>query len=196
MGTVTPELIDATESVLDDHGWTGLTAELVAARAGVNRTTLYRRGLTIKDLLAGAALAAAEEFRQSSLGPLTSPGSAADRLRTLLDTLFDLADRHLALLAGLFDGPTAIFHIGGDDSDHDLITRLEYTEPFERILRDGALDGTLTSNDPTTDAELLFNTAGWTYIHLRRSHQWPNDRARPAVTRIATSFVTPHRSPE
>jgi AcrR family transcriptional regulator len=188
---VSPELIRATESVLDKHGWAGVTAELIAATAGLNRVTLYRRGLTTKDLLGAAALAAAEEFRRRALEPLTGPGTAAVRLGALLETMYDLADSHLALLAGLYDGPTAAFHLGGTSDDDDVITRLEYTEPFERLLRDGTLDGTLTSDDPHTDAELVFNTAGWSYVHLRRSHRWPPERARPAVTRIATCHVMP-----
>ena len=112
-------------------------------------------------------------------------------IRPLLDALYQLADDHLALLAGLFDGPTAMFHLGGTADDAPILTRLEYTEPFERLLRDGNHDGTLLSDRPRQDAELIFNTAGWTYIHLRRSHQWSAHRARVAVTQVATAFITP-----
>ena len=65
-----------------------------------------------------------------------------------------------------------------------MLTRFEYTDPFERLLTDGNIDGTLASGDPRVDAELIFNTAGWTYVHLRRSHEWDPGTARPAVTRI------------
>jgi len=190
-GPVAPELIAATEAVLDGHGWAGLTAELVAEAAGINRVTLYRRGHTTAVLLAAAARQAATEFERAALTALTHPGSAIERIRTLLDALYQLADDHLALLAGLFDGPTAMFHLGGTADDAPILTRLEYTEPFERLLRDGNHDGTLHSDKPRQDAELIFNTAGWTYIHLRRSHQWSADRARAAVTRVATAFIDP-----
>lgn len=185
MTTVSPELVAAVEVALEEHGWGGATAELIAEAAGINRVTLYRRGLTRERLLAAAALAAAEEFRAAALPCLTAPGSARERLDLLLVALYDLADRHLALLAGLYDGPTALFHIGLDGDDPTSITRLEYTEPFQRLLRDGQSDGTLRSNAPPEDAELIFNTAGWTYIHLRRSHQWAPRRARIAVNRLA-----------
>ena len=55
---VAPELIDAVEQVLTAYGWNGTTAELIAEAAGINRVTLYRRGLTKERLLAAAALAA------------------------------------------------------------------------------------------------------------------------------------------
>lgn len=188
------QLVAAVESALEHHGWHGITAEHIAAAAGINRVTLYRRGHTTQSLLLAAAAAAAAEFRRHALDAIVTDGTARQRLETLLDTLYDLADRHLPLLAGLYDGPTAIFHLGGDptddnDNDNDIVTRFEYTEPFERLLRDGNTDGTLHSADPHLDADLLFNTAGWTYIHLRRSHRWPPDTARAAVTRITTSAV-------
>jgi AcrR family transcriptional regulator len=190
---VAPELIDAVERVLTAHGWSGTTAELIAEAAGLNRVTLYRRGLTKERLLAAAALAAGAEFQAAALPCLTAPGTASDRLTALLGALYELADRHLALLAGLYDGPAALFHMGGNPGDPTALTRFEYTAPFERLLHDGNTDGTLTSPHPTEDAELIFNTAGWTYIHLRRSHRWTSERARGAVTRISTAYVARQR---
>jgi hypothetical protein len=72
----------------------------------------------------------------------------------------------------------------------EVVSRLEYTEPFDRLLRDGKRDGTLASADPRGDAELIFNTAGWTYIHLRRSHRWKQKRVREAVRRIIEGLVS------
>lgn len=189
---ITPDLLDAVEQVVEKHGWAGTTAELIAEAAGINRTTLYRRGLTKEQLLAEAATAAAAEFRAAALAPLTNPGTARERLDQLLDALFDLADRHLGLLAGLYDGPTAMFHLNIGSSDPTALTRLEYTEPFARILYDGQADGTLTSTDPSEDGELIFNTAGWTYIHFRRSHGWTPARARAAVSRITSATFLSH----
>lgn len=174
-------LIDAVEAAVSEHGLDAVTLEQIAAQAGLNRVTLYRRGHTRESLLTSAALAAAEEFRAGALPALTATGPARDRLMLLARALFDLADQHLALLAGLFDGPTAVFHLATDD--HDALTRLEYTAPFARILADGQTDGTLASDDPDEDAEVLFNLLGWTYVHLRRSHGWEPERARAAVLR-------------
>lgn len=174
-------LIAAVESAVSEHGLDSVTLEQIAAAAGVNRVTLYRQGHTRESLLTSVALAAADEFRAASLPALTATTPPRDRLALLAEALFDLADRHLALLAGLFDGPTAVFHL--ETEDHDALTRLEYTAPFERILTDGQADGTLTSENPGEDAEVLFNLLGWTYVHLRRSHGWPPTQARPAVLR-------------
>jgi AcrR family transcriptional regulator len=178
------KILDAVNIVVEQRGLAGTTAELVAAAAGVNRTTLYRKGYTRERLLAEAAAASARDFEAATLAPLTAAGTARDRMVLLLEALYDLADRHLGLLAGLFDGPSAIFHLGMDSEDPTVLTRFEYTDPFERLLIDGNTDGTLTSHDPRVDAELIFNTAGWTYVHFRRSHDWAPGIARPAVTRI------------
>ena len=192
---VAPELVAATEAALERHGWAGLTGELLADAAGLNRVTLYRRGHTPQRLLAAAVEAAAAEFRAASLAPLTHAGTAAERLRLLVDALFDLADRHLALLAGLYDGPTAVFHLGGlgatANASGEAVTRFEYTEPFERILRDGNADATLTTSEPHRDAVLIFNAAGWTYIHLRRSHGLAAADARDAVHGLVERYVLP-----
>jgi AcrR family transcriptional regulator len=190
MSIPTPELVVATEAALERHGWGGLTAELVAEAAGLNRVTLYRRGHSTQQLLLAAAMAAADEFKHRAVEALTQSGTASERLQALLNTLYQLADDHLALLAGLYDGPTAVFHLtGGEHMDPDIATRFEYTEPFERLLLDGNNDGTLRSTNPREDAELLFNTAGWTYVHLRRSHGWSERKARKAVTRLVIAYV-------
>ena len=189
--TTNDELIDAVNTVVEERGLAGTTAELVAAAAGINRTTLYRKGFTRERLLAEAAAASARDFEAATLAPLTAAGSAHDRMLLLLDALYELADQHLGLLAGLYDGPSAIFHLGLDADDPTVLTRFEYTAPFERLLTDGNTDGTLTSDDPRIDAELIFNTAGWTYVHFRRSHGWTAETARPAVTRITLGAFLP-----
>lgn len=189
--SMSKDLLNALSKVVDEHGWAGTTAGLVANAAGVNRTTLYRNGHTTERMLAQAAATIALEFKHASIEPLASRGNAHDRMVALLDALYELADEHLGLVAGLYDGPTAIFHMGGDTSDHMALTHFEYTEPFERLLADGNTDGTLHSDDPATDAELIFNTAGWTYVHLRRSHEWSTVKSRDAVTRITLAAFRP-----
>ncbi|MCY7290154.1 MAG: TetR/AcrR family transcriptional regulator [Cryobacterium sp.] len=180
-----PLLLAAVERAVEQHGLAFLTVDQIAQEAGLSRVTLYRRGLTREGLLTQAVLAAADEFKVAALPALTHPGSGAERLERLLVALFDLADAHLALLSGLFDGPSAVFHLDVPGHDPEVLTRFEYTEPFERVLADGVADGTLQSTNPNEDAELLFNVAGWSYVHLRRSHKWTARRARAAVNRIA-----------
>jgi AcrR family transcriptional regulator len=182
------DLVEAAESVLEQHGWHGLTLELIAEAAGINRVTLYRRGHNAGSLIAAAATSASQELRDGAWRALADAGSARERLVLLLDALFDVADRHPALLAMLYDGPTAVFHLSA--SSDAASTGFEFTEPFERILRDGLADGTLHSDDPAHDAELIFNAAGWTYVHMRRSHGHPPERARQDVHRLVGALVT------
>lgn len=185
------ELLAAVERTMEERGFAGATAEAIAEAAGVSRVTLYRRGITREKLIATAAARAIRELREASLAPLTNPGTGRERLELLLTALFEMADRHLALLAGLYDGPTALFHLQASQDDATALTRFEYTEPFARLLRDGVADGSLESANPDEDAELIFNAAGWTYVHFRRSHGWAPGRARRAVMRIAVAFVEP-----
>lgn len=186
----TPQLLRAVDDVVDVHGWTGATAERIAEAAGVNRTTLYRNGHSSATLLAAAVSTAAEEFRRSAVEPLATAGSARHRMGELLEVLYDLADQHLGLLAGLYDGSSVLFHLQENPDGLQAVTRFEYTEPFSRLLSDGRLDGSLTCENPDEDAELIFNTAGWTYIHLRRSHGWPDERVRRQVTRVTLAAFT------
>jgi AcrR family transcriptional regulator len=48
------EVLEATLGVFAEHGYVGLTVEAVAARAGVNKTTVYRRWPSKAELLAAA----------------------------------------------------------------------------------------------------------------------------------------------
>ena len=184
------DLVDAAEEVLEQRGWHGMTAEHIAQEAGINRVTLYRNGHNAASLVAAAASAAAAEFREGVLPALADGGTAEHRLTLLLEALFDVADRHLALLALLYDGPTAVFHMSGGGTAATAVTRFEYIEPFERVLRDGVADGTLASADPARDAELIFNAAGWTYVHLRRTHGHTRKRARSDIHRLIGALAT------
>ncbi|MGY4711322.1 TetR/AcrR family transcriptional regulator [Mycolicibacterium sp. CBM1] len=50
-------ILDAAVAELTDSGYAALTVEAVAARAGVNKTTVYRRWPTLDDLLVDALTA-------------------------------------------------------------------------------------------------------------------------------------------
>ena len=65
-----------------------------------------------------------------------------------------------------------------------MLTRSAFTDALRRILIDGEQDGTLRSADPTEDAALLFNAAGWTYRHLRRGHGWTPEHASDRVVEL------------
>jgi AcrR family transcriptional regulator len=174
---VEPELVDATAAAITRWGLTGTTLDRIAAEAGMSRATIYRRGVTREDLVAALTRRAAETFRAAMLPALAAAGTAAERLRRALIAVCDTADAHLHLLAGMFVAHGEVFHQPGPDA---LVVDV-FAEPFERLLRDGATDGTLRPLPPTVTATVLFNTVGWGYIHLRASHHWPAERARESV---------------
>ncbi len=64
-------ILDAVRGLLAEHGYSALTIEAVAARAGVAKTTVYRRWSSKADLVVDAVV--------DSLGPLLRPDEAATR---------------------------------------------------------------------------------------------------------------------
>ena len=69
------------------------------------------------------------------------------------------------------------------------LTRPVWTDPLERLLRDGAADGSLRDRPARQTATVLFNLVGWTYVHLRTGHGWPSERALDASLDIAFDGV-------
>lgn len=176
-------LLDATSQALNRYGWPQVTLERIAEQAGVSRVTLHRRGVTRTKLLGKLGERAAAEYREAMWPILTGDGTGQDRLRRALDVICQLAEKNLSLLIALDSQANAlVFH---DHSEEDALTKDPFTEPLERILRDGAADGTLRQTDPRETATVLFNQIGWTYIHLRAGHRWGSDRARAAIVRLA-----------
>lgn len=173
-----PDMIAAAERVFDTHGLAGSTLELIAAEAGLNRVTLYRKGLNVEILAAAAISKAADEYAAAVLPALSHGGTGRERLELLLDALCEVAEQHLGLLASLYDLPTALFHLPSGDDTAILLTRLDFTEPIARVLVDGVNDLSLSVPNPAATAELIFNLVGWTYVHLRRTHGSASDQIR------------------
>lgn len=171
------ELLDATASAVERWGLNDVTLERVAAEAGMSRATIYRRQVTRDDLIAALTVQAADTYNRAMLPALSGPGTAAQRLRAAMEALCTTADEHLHLLAGMFLAHGEVFHEPGP---HAMIVDA-FAEPFERILRDGAADGSLRHLPPTVTATVLFNTLGWGFIHLRAAHQWPSEATRDAI---------------
>jgi hypothetical protein len=138
---------------------------------------------------------------------LTAPGTARERLEQALEALCDVCDANLGLLAALGDSTRErIFHeaeFAGANSparpvgdvpssppgQAGVLTRSVFTEPVERLLRDGIADGSLREVDPVETATVLFNLVSWTYRHLRQGHGWPPERARKGVLGLALDGV-------
>lgn len=173
-----PVLLEATRTALARHGWQGTTLERIAAEAGLSRVTLYRRGVTKESLVAALAEQAVDAYRAALWPALTAEGSGAERLNLALEALCGLIDENLELVRAL-DSRTnaAVFH----EPDPEALTRQPFTEPLERLLRDGIADGSLSADDVTDTATALFNLVSWTYLHLRSEHGWPRERAQKAT---------------
>jgi AcrR family transcriptional regulator len=167
-------LVDATAAAVAKWGLSEVTLERVAAEAGMSRATIYRRGVTREDLIAALTAEAADTYSRAMLPALAGPGTARERLESALDALCVTADEHLHLLAGMFLAHGEVFHKPGPDA---MVVDV-FAEPFERLLRDGAADGSLRSLPATITATALFNLVGWGYIHLRAAHDWQPETAR------------------
>ena len=174
---IDPALLEATAASIARWGLAGTTLDRIAAESGLSRATVYRRRVSRDDLVAALTARAAESFRAALWPALTGTGSAAERLRAALEATCRVADEHLHLLTGLFLAHGEVFHKPGPDA----LTVDVFAEPYERLLLDGAADGTLREVPATVTASVLFNTLGWGYVHLRASHHWDARRAREAV---------------
>jgi AcrR family transcriptional regulator len=155
----------------------------IANEAGIARMTLYRRGESREAIILALRQELAREERERLLPLLASDGSARDRLERVIVAICQTTDDHADLLTGL-DAATlaAIYHEEGEDA----LTRSDFVAPIVRLLRDGALDGSLrTFSDPDEAATVLYTQASYTYLHLRHEHHWPAARATRAVTDLA-----------
>jgi len=175
-------LLDAVVVILAEHGVGGLTLERVAERAGRSRVTLWRQGVTQDSLIDGLLSRLTRDYRDAMWSVLADSGTGADRLRTALHALCDVADRHLHLLTV----NDAVFHQAADRVRDITGQAFSFLDPFTAALRAGAADKTLQLPDtPVPDlADAVFNTVCWGYVHLRNRHGWPDDRARGPVLGI------------
>ena len=189
-----PELLDAGRRAFKKYGYQGATVERIAAEAGLSRVTLHRRKVSKDLLLAALAEEATGAYRAAMWPALTSDGPGAQRLQLALEALCRSAEEHLELLVALRAQSDAVFH----QQDDQGLTRSVFTEPLERLIRDGISDGSLRPQlDPIESATVLFNVVGWTYVHLRTGHGWRPERS--AATTIDTALnglaVEPVRPP-
>lgn len=179
------ELLDATEAILEEAGIDGVSLERVAERAGRSRVTLWRQGVTKEGLITGLLQTLTDDFVQEFWPVVSSPGEGRERLAASLEALFEVADRHLHLLAI------------SDEAFHWAAERCEFPAgahgflgPFIAALDAGAKDGSLAYRGRSEDAaDVLFNAACWGYVHLRRRHRWSPRRARTQLVAVLLSGV-------
>jgi AcrR family transcriptional regulator len=180
------DVLDAVTRILRRDGIRGLTITAIADEANLSRVTLHRRGASLDDFVIAVLARASDDLRASLWPALTATGDADSRLRIALRALCDVAERHAAVLTAFYTEPSR--SIPGRPG---LTTSFEFIEPFARLLRDGALDGSLRVVDPDSEATLVANTVCWTYLHMRRAHRWSAGRSADNVIALATAHLTP-----
>jgi AcrR family transcriptional regulator len=174
-GPVPPHIVDAARHVLAQDGLAAATLERISSAAGVSRMTLHRRGVTKDEILRTLAEQLETAYRDAFWPALVSKGTGRERLEQALRLQCQVTEDNLATLQALSEATRSeIYHDGG-------LTRREFVEPIERLLIDGAADGTLKVRDPAETATLLFNAVGHSYRHLRSGHGWKPQRAQEAV---------------
>jgi AcrR family transcriptional regulator len=185
---IDPDLVDAAARVLGRTGLGGLTISAIAEEAGISRVTLHRRGARIDDYVVAVVRRASDELREALWPAITAPGDAATRLGAALRALCEVTERHAEVLVPIYGVPARPL-----PDKPGSTTSFEFIEPFERLLRDGVVDGSLVSGDPRDDATLLANAVFWTYLHMRTAHRWPIERATEKLLAMASAWVAPDR---
>lgn len=148
--------------------------------------TLHRHGVSRESVLAALAEQLEAEYREALWPALTAPGTAFERLELALTQLCGLTDRNSELMNALGHAERdAVFH----ERTKPALTKRVFTEPVQRLLADGAADGSLEVADPEETATVLFNLVGHTYRHLRTVHGWSAKRARRGVLDLALRGV-------
>jgi AcrR family transcriptional regulator len=142
-------ILDAAIDAFIEGGWDGLTMEGVAARAGVAKTTIYRRYASRLDLIRAAAERLAEE-----------KGAAPDT-GTLRGDLIALAHAYLGMLAETRTGRAIPAMVAATARHPDLAAtyrafiaerRRESVAPIERAVLRGDIP---IATDPQVILDLL-----------------------------------------
>ncbi len=175
-------MLDAVARILERDGLSGLSISAVANEARLSRVTLHRRGASLDDFIVAVLRRASDDLQRSLWPVLTAGDDGRTRLGAALRVLCEVCERHAGVMAAMYG--VVARPIPGRPG---RTTSLEFIEPFERLLRDGQLDGSLTSAYPRDDATLIANSVAWTYLHMRRAHGWPVEKATTKVIALATA---------
>lgn len=151
-------ILEATRLVLAESGWAGLTVEGVAARAGVAKTTVYRRFSSRSDL----AVAAVAELLASARIEAGADAEAdiAGAIRACAD-VYGTPEARAAYLA-------VIAEAGRDDSLRAAVER-SMIEPARQLVADG-LDravarGEISRARADDRCDLLYDVLAGTLVH-------------------------------
>jgi len=181
---IEPGLLDAVARILDRDGIGALSITAIAEASGVSRVTLHRRGASVDDYIVAVLTRASDDLRESLWPALTHSGTATDRLRAALEILCDVVYRHAGVMMAMYGIPARPL-----PGRPGRTTSSEFIEPFERLIRDGTIDGSLSSDNPVADATLTANAACWTYLQMRVAHRWEHEPTLERVLELATAHL-------
>jgi AcrR family transcriptional regulator len=119
-------ILDATREALADLGWGGLTMGDVAARAGVAKTTLYRRWPSKNELVVDAVASLFDELEMADLGSLRADIAAT------VSRFADLLARPESQAALM-----ALFAEGSRDPQLRTRIRERIVDPQKHLVRTG-----------------------------------------------------------
>ncbi len=186
-GEVPPHIVEAARHVLARDGLAAATLERISAEAGVSRMTLHRRGLSKNEIVEAIGRRLERDYREAIWPALVAKGAGRERLRRAIEALCAVTEDNRATLGALSAAARdRIYH----DPGPGRLTRKVFVEPLERLLLDGAADGSLAAGDPQERATLIFNAVCHTYAHLRVEHGWSAQRCRRGVTELVLNGVT------
>ncbi|MFI2610614.1 TetR/AcrR family transcriptional regulator [Kitasatospora sp. NPDC018619] len=155
-------ILDATREALAELGWGGLTMGHVASRAGVAKTTLYRRWPSKNELVVDAVASLFDDLVMPDLGSLRAD------IEAVVAQFADLLARPETQAALL-----ALFAEGTRDRQLRRRIRESIVDPQKRLVRQGRAAAQARGElGPDTDAasareevDIIFDTIAGTVEH-------------------------------
>jgi AcrR family transcriptional regulator len=151
-------ILEATRTVLAEDGWAALTVEGVAARAGVAKTTVYRRFSSRADLAVAAVAQLVAAAR-------TTPGSSlAEDIRNAIASCTDVYARPAARAAYL-----AVVAEAGREPALRAAVEGRVIAPARQLVAEGlgrAVDrGEFGRDDADSRTDLVFDLLAGALLH-------------------------------
>lgn len=153
-------ILDATRELLAEHGWAALTIEGVAARAGVAKTTVYRRFSSRTDL----AVAAVAQLVEAAMVPIDPDCAPEEQVRRSILATADVYRLPAARAAYL-----AVLAETGRDADLRRAVDVQVLGPARTMIAErlamGVERGDIDAAAADTQADLLFDVLAGTLLH-------------------------------
>ena len=182
------QLLTVAIDLLHEQGWSALSIDTIAQRAGVSRATVWRHGLTrtaVERVLRARLVA---DYKELMWGPLTQGGSGSLRLADALAALCVVAERNLPFLTHT----ETAFHA---EDLQAVGLSVDFFGPWLRIFDLAAADGSLEAPaQPMAFATGLTNMVLLTYVHLRAYHAgfgWTPERTTEFLVDLVSRGYLP-----